>query len=273
MPTVSMEPKLTIFYEDAWFGEPWRKPETMVLIHGVAESSRAWYGWMPRLVSESRVVTPDLPGFGRSSVPPPDFEWSIASLAASVARFMDALSIDNAHIVGAKVGGTVAMQFAADYPQKTRSLVVSSAPFRIADTGGAVDVRTFAARIKEHGVRRWAEETQALRLGRGAPREQVRWWNDMMASTDPGVCIAATGAAGRIDLLHQLPRIKAPTLIITTDDNALQSLAKVREYQRKIPNSRLLVLPSDSYHPAAAKPAECVASLLSFIAETRARAQ
>lgn len=265
MPTISIGPKLTIFYEDAWYGEPWRKPETMLLIHGVAESSRAWYAWMPPLVSQFRVVAPDLPGFGRSSIPPPKFEWSMASFAASIAHFMDALSINSAHIVGAKVGGSIAMQFAADYPRRTRSLTVSSAPFRISDTGGSIDVRTFAARIKQDGVRRWAEETQRARLGSGAPEELVRWWNEMMAATDPGVCVAATGAAGRIDLLDKLAHIEAPTLIITTDDNALLSLEKVREYQQRIPRSKLLVLPSDSYHPAATMPAECVASVLSFI--------
>jgi hypothetical protein len=35
------------FYRDDWFGEPWRKPETAVLIHGNAESSIVWYAWLP----------------------------------------------------------------------------------------------------------------------------------------------------------------------------------------------------------------------------------
>jgi len=57
------------FYREDWFGEPWRKPETAVLIHGNAESSIVWYAWMPRMGQEFRVVRPDLPGLGRSRIP------------------------------------------------------------------------------------------------------------------------------------------------------------------------------------------------------------
>ena len=64
------------FYRDDWFGEPWRKPETAILIHGNAESSIVWYAWMPRMAQEFRVLRPDLPGFGRSRIPS-GFEWSL----------------------------------------------------------------------------------------------------------------------------------------------------------------------------------------------------
>ena len=57
------------FYREDWFGEPWRKPETAVLIHGNEESSIVWYAWMPRMAQEFRVLRPDLPGLGRSRIP------------------------------------------------------------------------------------------------------------------------------------------------------------------------------------------------------------
>ena len=81
-------PTEDLFYRDDWFGEPWRKPETVVLIHGNEESSLVWYAWMPRMGQEFRVVRPDLPGLGRSRIPA-GFEWSLPSLAAYVARVMD----------------------------------------------------------------------------------------------------------------------------------------------------------------------------------------
>src|SRR4029077_11392622 len=102
-------------YREDWFGEPWRKPETAVLIHGNAESSLVWYAWMPRMGQEFRVVRPDLPGLGRSRIPA-SFEWTLPSLAAFVARVLDKAGVDSAHIIGAKAGGAIAMQFAADYP-------------------------------------------------------------------------------------------------------------------------------------------------------------
>ena len=101
------------FYRDDWFGEPWRKPEAAVLIHGAAESSIVWYAWIPRMAREFRVLRPDLPGFGRSRIPA-GFEWSLPSLATYLAHVLDKAGVDSAHIVGAKAGGTIGMQFAAD---------------------------------------------------------------------------------------------------------------------------------------------------------------
>src|SRR5882757_6004948 len=121
------EPKQDLFYREDYFGEPWRKPETAVLIHGNDESSGVWYGWLPRMGQEFRLIRPDLPGFGRSKVPP-RFEWSVKSLATFVAQVMDKAGVQSAHIIGAKTGGAIAMQFAADYPARTRTLSVVHVP-------------------------------------------------------------------------------------------------------------------------------------------------
>jgi pimeloyl-ACP methyl ester carboxylesterase len=66
-----------------------------------------------------------------------------------------------------------------------------------------------------------------------------------------------------------LQRITAPTLVITADRSALQSVEKVRQYQLLIPNSRLVVLDSNAYHIAAANADECVTNVLAFVKETR----
>src|SRR6202035_858431 len=115
------------FYREDWFGEPWRTPETAVLVHGNAESSIVWYAWLPRMGQEFRVLRPDLPGLGRSRIPA-GYEWSLPSLAAFIARVMDKAGAESAHIIGAKAGGAIAMQFAADYPARTRTLSVVHVP-------------------------------------------------------------------------------------------------------------------------------------------------
>jgi len=116
-----------LFYREDWFGEPWRKPEAAVLIHGNDESSVVWFGWVPRMGQEFRLIRPDLPGFGRSRIPT-GFEWSLRSLATFVAHVLDKAGVESAHIIGAKTGGAIAMQFAADYPNRTRTLAVASGP-------------------------------------------------------------------------------------------------------------------------------------------------
>src|ERR1700682_6736745 len=115
------------FYREDWLGEPWRKPEPVVLIHGNDESSVEWYAWVPGMAQEYRLIRPDLPGLGASNAPR-GFEYSLANLAKFVTQVMDKAGVDSAHIIGAKTGGAVAMRFAADFPKRTRTLVVAGGP-------------------------------------------------------------------------------------------------------------------------------------------------
>ena len=252
-------PTEDFFYREDWFGEPWRKPETAVLIHGNEESSIVWYAWMPRMGQEFRVVRPDLPGLGRSPIPV-GFKWSLPSLAAYVAHVMDKAGVDSAHIIGAKAGGAIAMQFAADYPARTRTLSVVHVP---------VVTSSAAARLSV-----LSPKDQGARLGSAASKEMVEYWENMFATaseiTSKGLVTAVYGSDFVKDGVLQ--RIKAPTLLMTADRGQAQSVEKARQYQTLIPNSQLVVVRSDAYHIAAANADECVANVLAFIKEARRKA-
>jgi 3-oxoadipate enol-lactonase len=256
MPSVTFDSGAELFYEDDWLGPPWLRPEPALLIHGAGESSRAWFGWVPRMAQQFRLLRPDLPGFGQSPVRD-DFEWSVANLAGILNEFLDKLGIESAHIVGAKLGGAIAMQFAATFPARTRTLVVCGGPVSPPRL-----VEASAARSAN-----WWEETQRQRLGSGAPKESIEYWNTLMTAASPQAQRGVLKAASALNLVPVLSRITNPTLVITTDRSALQSVESVLEYQRKIPNSRLLVLQSDAYHVAVAKADECVSNVLAFIGE------
>jgi len=247
-------PAEELFYREDWFGEPWRKPEVAMLIHGNDESSVVWFGWVPRMAQEFRLLRPDLPGFGRSKVPA-GFEWSLPSLATFIARVLDKAGVESAHIIGAKTGGAIAMQFAADYPARTRTLAVASGP---------------ASVIK---VTNPSPIPQRDRLGSAASKEMVEYWNNMFGTAPEEGTKGLRTALSKFDLARDgvLQRITAPTLVITSDRSALQSVEKVRQYQVLIPRSRLAVLNSDAYHIAAANADECVTTVLAFIKESRAK--
>ncbi len=250
----STGPKEDLFYREDWFGEPWKKPETAVLIHGNDETSVVWYAWLPRMGQEFRLIRPDLPGFGRAKIPA-NIEWSMKGLAAYVARVMDKAGVQSAHIIGAKTGGAIAMQFAADYPNRTLTLSVASGPASVIEV-------TNPSPVPQHD-----------RLGTHASKEMVDYWNTMFANAPQDGTAGLRKALSKFDLAQEgvLQRIKAPSLIITADKSALQSVEKVRKYQLAIPNSRLVVLHSDAYHIAAANPDECVTNVLAFIKETKQR--
>jgi len=238
------------FYREDWLGEPWRRPEPVVLIHGNDESSVEWYAWVPRLAQEYRLIRPDLPGLGHSHIPH-GFEYSLASLARFVIQVMDKAGVASAHIIGAKTGGSVAMRLAADYPTRTRTLVVAGGP------------------AKPLAIANPSPIPQRDRLGSNASKEMIAYWNRLFSHPDREAVKGLSYAMSNFDLAKEgvLQRIKAPTLVITADRTKMHTVEEARAYQRLIPNSRLVVIRSDAYHIAAANADECVTHTLAFLKE------
>ena len=243
--------KEDFFYRDDWLGEPWRKPEPVVLIHGDRESSVEWYAWVPRMAQEYRVIRPDLPGtFGHSNIPR-GFDYSLASFATFVKQVMDRAGVNSAHIIGAKSGGAIAMRFAADYPKRARSLVVVSGPAATLVIAGRSPI------------------PQLDRLGSHASPEMVAYWNMLFSRQES--LKGPSQALPNFDFAKEgvLQRITAPTMVITADRSKLFSVEQARAYQVQIPNSRLVVIRSDAYHIAAANADECVTHTLAFLKDQK----
>lgn len=142
------------------------------------------------------------------------------------------------------------MQFAANYPQRTRTLVVASGPF------SSVDPKT-------------ENSSQQVRLGSAATKQEMAYFDKLRDATSAETRRGIGTILSTIHLDDLLPKITAPTLIITSDRSALQSVETVLRYQPKIPNSRLLVVTSDAYHVAVANADECVTNVLAFLQDVK----
>jgi 3-oxoadipate enol-lactonase len=264
MATVEIRPGVVMAYDDYCFAEPWISPQAIVAVHGNAESARAWTCWVPFLASHYRLVLPDLPGFGRSAAPS-GYHWEVTEIADDLGRFLDAAKIERCHLMGAKYGGSIATQFAINHSHRLLSLSLFGSPVRGSGSGNA-------DKIRDLGVLGWAQSTQRSRLGSKASDAQMAWWTDeLMGKTDPRAAFGASSARIDMELEKQLHRITCPTLIVTTQESGLQSVAAVESYAGRIADARLIVLPGDSYHIAAAEPAVCAGHMACFLAEISAR--
>jgi pyruvate dehydrogenase E2 component (dihydrolipoamide acetyltransferase) len=94
----------------------------IVLIHGYSGDLNNWLFNIEALAAEAPVIAIDLPGHGQSSKDVGD--GSLAFLADSVAKTLDALNIQRANLVGHSLGGTVAARLAADHPERVASLTL-----------------------------------------------------------------------------------------------------------------------------------------------------
>ncbi len=265
MPTFQASSDAQLNYDVDDFTDPWGEPETVLLLHGNAESGLAWYGWVPSLARKYRVVRPDMRGFGGSTPMPRDFPWTLDIIIDDFARLMDSLRIDRFHLVGAKIGGTIARAFAARRPERVGTLTVIGTPPPLR-AGAAERVPDLNAAVERDGVEAWARKTMGGRLGSDFPPAGVEWWIRFMGRTAVSTQIGFMKTIACADIRADLPKIRCPTLVITTDGSGLASVEETRAWQQQIPNSTLVVLPGDSYHVAATHAERGAAATLDFIA-------
>lgn len=265
MSTLHIPPDLAMHYVIDDYTDPWRDAETVLMLHGNTESHVAWYGWVPHLARRFRVVRPDMRGFGASTPMPREFPWTIDVLINDYLALMNSLGVERVHLVGAKLGGTVARCFAARHPDKVSTLTVAGTPPPVRDLRARV--LAWTPEFENLGVEHWARRTMSGRLGSRFTEEGTAWWIKMMAQTAVSSQIGFIQKILTTDITDELPRIQCPTLVITTEGSSLGSVDTTRAWQQKIPNSKLLILPGDSFHVAASDPDRCAQAALAFMSD------
>jgi len=98
--------------------------ENLVLIHGLGANLAFWYMGIARLLARQyRVITYDLRGHGRSSMP--ESGYTLPDMTNDLEALLDHLDVDHAHIVGHSFGARVALYFTTTRPERVRTLTVA----------------------------------------------------------------------------------------------------------------------------------------------------
>jgi pimeloyl-ACP methyl ester carboxylesterase len=134
----------TIAYIDKGEGQ------AIVLLHGFCGSSVYWEGVITLLAESYRVIAPDLPGHGQSTIPTE--AYSIEACADTISDFLDGLNIQLVTMFGHSLGGYITLSFAEKYSERLNgfSLIHSTAfpDLEEAKKGRLANVE----KIKESGI-------------------------------------------------------------------------------------------------------------------------
>ena len=256
--------------------------ETILLIHGMAGSSRTWREVMPGLAAHHRVLAPDLLGHGESGKAATDY--SLGAHASMLRDLMDRLEVDRATAVGHSLGGGVAMQFAYQYPDRCERLVLVSSGglgrevsiiLRALSMPGADLVLPI---VTPAFVRKWGNALSAwlwdrgIRSGRlaemwnayaslGDPATRRAFFRTLRAVVDPGG--QAVSATDRLYLTGVLP-----TLIIWGDADPIIPADHARTAHAAMPGSRLELFEGVGHFPQREAPARFIEVVIDFMGST-----
>jgi pimeloyl-ACP methyl ester carboxylesterase len=257
--------------------------DTVLLIHGMAGSSRTWRDVMPALAEHHQVLAPDLIGHGSSEKPPGDY--SLGAFASSLRDLLDLLGIERATVVGQSLGGGVAMQFAYQFPERCDRLVLVSsgglgrevswmlralalpgaelvlpvvAPAFVRERGNAV-----SRWLRDHGFRQdRAAEMWAAYASLSVPENRSAFLRTLRAVVDPGG--QAIDASDRLYLTEA-----RPTLIIWGDDDAIIPVSHAYAAHDAMPASRLEIFEGVGHFPQVEAAPRFVEVLEDFLASSQ----
>jgi pimeloyl-ACP methyl ester carboxylesterase len=243
----------------------------VVLIHGLSNSVEDWLLNIPALAAGHRVYALDLFGHGKTDKPL-DVPYHFSDFARFVVRFMDALNIPRADLIGHSLGGAVTLVLAENYPERVRRLVLVDsgglAPeiglvLRLASVPGLGEL---AGRIffqgdfeKRRKLQResWPDPRivpdEMIRLKYEATRwENIRqtYFKALRASADiTGMKESAYGP-----IVRELPRMKAPVLVVWGEQDDLLPVRQAQIIKDNAPNARVEIFENCKHDPMVVSP-------------------
>ena len=114
---------LDIFYREAG---PKDAP-VVLLLHGFPTSSQMFRHLIPQLADKYRVIAPDYPGFGHSSMPARDkFAYTFDSLAEVIEQFTEKLDLKKYALYVQDYGAPVGYRLAVKHPERVTAIVVQN---------------------------------------------------------------------------------------------------------------------------------------------------
>ena len=258
--------------------------ETVLLIHGLAGSSKTWDAVMPLLAERYDVVAPDLLGHGESAKPSGDY--SLGAFASGLRDFLAVLDVPRVTIIGHSFGGGVAMQLAYQHPELLDRLVLVGSGglgrevswlLRLLTLPGfeyvmplgfpkpAVEVGTNVGRVLgRRGIRseRLGEMWRAYASLAGAPNRTA------FVRTMRGVIEPGGQTVNASDRLYLAARV--PTMLVWGDHDAIIPVSHAHAAHDAIEGSRLEIMEGMGHFPHVEDPERFTRVLTDFLDTTTA---
>jgi pimeloyl-ACP methyl ester carboxylesterase len=189
---------------------------------------------------------------------------------------LDFLGAGRAHLVGLSLGGRIARDFCLRHPERVATLTLCNTLAGFDDlVPEGVDAFLRARREPlEAGkeLRDLAPELARGIVGRSAVRGAYERLVASLASVRKHVYLNTLEASVREDRGAPVERIAAPTLVVTSDEDAVYPAATAERLARRIPGARLAVVRGAGHVSNLDQPERFNAAVLGFLREHRERA-
>ncbi|MHB8174200.1 MAG: alpha/beta fold hydrolase [Nitrospirota bacterium] len=222
----------------------------LLLIHGAGATAKLWHRQSGPLSERFRVIVPDLPGFGGSERVPEI--RSVRDYARFLFQFLSFLKITRVSVLGSSMGGWAAVWLAVDYPRTVDKLVLVSSAGVYRPDAAPMPVDEVLREIEKY-----YEATSGGTLS-GAASDELSKAVDTLKGIG--------GSGGFVpDIELELPRVKAPTLVIWGSEDRVIPPSYADIFAQAIPDARVRLMEGAGHLPYVERAEEFNGMVLEFL--------
>jgi pimeloyl-ACP methyl ester carboxylesterase len=240
--------------------------DPLVLLHGVGGGAGVFAPQLAHFGARRRAIAWDMPGYGGSAALP---DMTFPALADALARLLDGLGIERAHLVGHSMGGMVALEMMAAHAARCRSLtlVATSPVFGSAD--GSFQRAFLAQRLGPLDAGRTMPELAPVlvadMVGEAPDPAGVARATAAMAAVSAATYRASLTCLTTFDRRALLGALAVPTLVIAAEHDRAAPAAGMERMAARIPGARYHCVAGSGHLLPLERPAEFNALLDRFL--------
>ncbi len=244
----------------------------VVFLHGIGGDAESWRPELEALSGRYRAIAWDMPGYGAS---PALTQMTFPALADALKELLDTLAVDRAHLVGHSIGGMVAQEFAASFPQLVASLVLYATSPAFGKPDGEWQREFLAARLAPLDAGRTmaglAPSIVAGLIGEAPDPDGIARATAAMARVPEDAYRAAMQCLVTFDRRDALPELAVPVLVLAgaEDDNAPPRM--MERMASRIPGAYFQIIAGAGHLAHFEKPAAFRPALAGFLEGVAAR--
>lgn len=247
--------------------------QPLVLIHGTGAMLQTWDEWTNILSPHYKIIRMDIPAFGLTG-PRADNNYSDSMYVDFVNQLVTKLGIDSFCLAGNSLGGLIAWQYAAAYPQKvTKLILIDPAGFHKLNKKGGSFIFNLARKypgftdlVAKIGTHFFIKKTltEVFYDDTKVTDERVKLYADLNRRTGNRHAFVERARFIYEHSEEELKPIVTPTLIMWGKEDVLIDVAEAAHFQ-KIKSSSLVVYSKVGHVPQEEIPEQSAADAMRFL--------
>jgi pimeloyl-ACP methyl ester carboxylesterase len=260
---------LTVNGTRLWVEDTGGSLPPLLFSHGLLWNTRMFDAQVRVLRARYRCIAWDHRGQGRSDVPK-DRCITIESCYDDAVALIEQLGVAPVHIAGLSMGGFVAMRLAARRPDLVRSCILLETSGEPEPEENVPRYRLLNRIARWFGLRVVADRVMPIMFGRtfltdpAYATERTRW-RERLSANRRDIWRAVNGVIEREGVMHEVPNITAPTLIIVGEEDVATVPAKAERLHAAIRGSTLVRIPQAGHSSSVEQPTRVTAAIEAFL--------